>query len=221
MPYSRTLLQLRTAFLQLGGFENSLDITPAVANQYILDALEESYGLIVACADDFYVIVGAPFALVAGTGTYALPSDFYDLRRVEIQRGTDWWKMLPASIDEGTRARSSNVRGTRYRYRVSSSGFIVTPTPTTTESVRLHYLPLAPQPAADTDSVTFDRPVEQKLVLHIALRDVMLRSDLDTTAMENKIALLSKQLRDASDSHDLGAPFYLSDHGAEDDEECW
>lgn len=222
MTYTRTLAQLRTAFLQLGGFESSIDITEAVSLQYLNDALEETYGLVVACGDDFHVKLGTSFPLVVGTDTYAWPTDFYNLRKVEIQRGTnDWQKLLPVSIDGANRVNATSVRGLRYRYRPTIAGLVISPVPTSTESIRIYYLPLATQLAADSDVVTFDRPVEQKLVIHIALRDALLRSDLDTSAMEAKIASLSKQLRTAADSHDIGEPFYLNDRVIDDDEDCY
>lgn len=221
--YTRTLLQLRTSLLQLGGFEMSTDITPVVANQYLVDALEETYEFCVACADDFYTKISTPFSLVLNQDTYALPLDFYNLRKVELQRDVHrWYKLFPINIDGANRSTSiGSTYHPRYRYRVSTAGVTFDPVPQTTDVIRMYYVPLAPQPALDTDTVTFDRPVEQKLVLHVALRDIMLRSDLDTGGLDTAIERMKRSLRTAADSHDAGEPFYLDDHNSRGmDDDC-
>lgn len=227
MAYTRTLAQLRQSLLVRGSYEKSADITPAVSLEVLNDALEEAYNIIQACDDAYYVQIGTPFSLVAGTDTYSLPSDFYNLRKVEILISTDrWQKLLPVPLDGNQRVTQWGLTGKRYRYRISKQGITLSPTPRVSgDSVRVYYIPLAPQLVVDTDQVTFDRPVEQKLVLQIALRDCYQRQDLDTQLIDQKIAQLSAQLRTAADSHDDGEPFYLSRGGPYsaglDDGEDW
>jgi hypothetical protein len=100
---------------------------------------------------------------------------------------------------------------------------VLVPVPSSaTQTLRAFYIPAAPQLALDTDTVQFDTPVEQKLVLHIALRDCYQRQDLPTQEIEAKILQLASQLRTAAD-HDAGEPFYLgrrTDDG-EDDYGCY
>lgn len=221
MAYTRTLLQLRTSLLIRGQYENSADITPAVANELINDALEEAYNLIIERWDDFYTVVSPTFATVAGTAAYALPAEFYKLRKVEILTSgvaTDstarWERLYPVSIDDTHRKRM--LHGKRYKYWQAQTNITLVPTPQAVETLRLYYIPLAPQLTLDTDTVQFDVPVEQKLVLHIALRDAYQRQDLPTGEIEAKIAQLVSQLRTASD-HDAGEPFYL---GSRTDDYC-
>ena len=212
--YTRTLAQLRTSLLIRGSWERSADITPAVCLEVLNDAIEETFNIIQACDDDYYVRLGASFALVIGTDTYALPTDFYNLRKVEIQvDSTRWQKLLPVPLDGNQRITQFGLTGKRYRYRLSNLGLTFYPIPASTDNVRIYYIPLAPQLAVDSDVVVFDRPVEQKLVLLIAYRDCLQRQDLDTSATDGKIAQLSQQLRAAADSHDDGEPFYLSRSG--------
>lgn len=218
MPYTRTLAQLRTSVQVRGNYEGSADITPAVLLEIINDALEETYTPVNASDDDYYVKLGTAFSLVVGTDTYAVPTDFYKLRKVEILVSTGRWaRLLPVPIDGNQRISQWGLPGKRYRYRLSKAGLTLYPVPASTDSVRLYYTPLAPQLAADGDTVTFDFPIEQKLVLHIALRDCYQRQDLDTSTIDGKIAQYRDQLRTAADSHDDGEPFYLSRGGAYSD----
>ena len=214
MTYTRTLAQLRTSLLVRGSWERSADITPAVALEVLNDAIEETYEIIISCRDDYYVKIGTPFALVAGTDTYSLPTDFYNLRKVEIQvESTRWQKLLPVPIDGNQRITQFGMTGKRYRYRISTAGLTLAPVPASTDMVRVYYVPLAPQLAVDSDIIAFDRPVEAKLVLFIAMRDCYQRQDLDTQVIDQKIAQLTQQCRTAADSHDDGEPFYLSRSG--------
>jgi hypothetical protein len=224
MAYTRTLLQLRTSLLIRGQYENSQDITAVVANELINDALEEAFNPIVERWDDFYVVTSPTFVTVSGTSAYALPTDFYKLRKVEILASglaTDatarWERLYPISIDD--KHRHTVLRGKRYKYWESTAGLSLVPTPAAVETLRLMYVPLAPQLVLDTDTVQFDVPVEQKLVLHLALRDVYERQNLSTDGIDAKIARLVGQLRTASD-HDAGEPFYLgSSTGGEDEDD--
>lgn len=224
MSYTRTLAQLRQSFLVRGGYERSSDITPAVANELINDALNESYNLIVERWDDYYTTIGTPVITTApGTSDYALPTDFYKLRKVEILCSgvatgpqARWERLYPVSIDDSHLQRTLVGKG--YKYWIAFSEIMLLPCPQVVETVRVFYIPAAPQLLSDTDTVQFDTPVEQKLVLHIALRDAYQRQDLSTMEIEAKIASLSAQLRTAGD-HDAGEPFYLGrrtgDHEAE------
>ena len=211
--YTRTLAQLRQSFLVLGQYENSADITSVVALEYLNNALEESYNFIVERWDDYYTIVSPTFVTVSGTDSYTLPSDFYKLRKVEILVSgvaTDpqarWERLYPISIDDTHRKRL--LYGKRYKYRLGTAGLVLVPVPQTIETLRTYYVPLAPQLAIDTDTVTFDTPIEMKLVIHIALRDSYQRQDLPTQEIDVKIEQLAAKLRTAGD-HDAGEPFYL------------
>lgn len=218
--YTRTLAQLRTSLLVRGGYEGSADITPAVALEYLNDALAETYQPATASDDDYYVRIGTPFSLVAGTDTYPNPSDFFRLRKVEIQiDATRWQKLLPVPLDGNQRIAQWGLSGKRYRYRLSNLGLTFYPMPASTATIRIYYNPLVPQLAVDSDVIVFDTPIEQKLVLKLALRDCYERQDLDISSISGEIAELRKLLRTAADIHDDGEPFYLSRSGPYSDED--
>ena len=225
MAYTKTLAAIRTSLLIRGQYENSSDITPTVANEVINDALEESYNLIVEKWDDYYVQVSSTFTTASGTESYALPTDFYKLRKVEILYSglaTDstarWHRLYPIDIDYNHRRHSLTSKN--YRYRIANALLYLSPIPQAVETLRVYYIPTAVQLVNDTDSITFDTPLEFKLVLHIALRDLLQRQDLPTEALDVKIERLVASLRTAAD-HDAGEPFYLgnrtSDEAYEDD----
>lgn len=216
MAYSFTLAQLRTSFLIRGQYENSSDITPTVANEIINDALVESQNLIVQRWDDYYTIISPPFLTVSGTQSYALPTDFYKLRKVEVLLSglaTDpqarWQRCYPISPDDTHRRVILFAK--KYKYWSALGQLSLYPCPLAIETVRVFYIQFPPQLVLDTDAVSFDTPIERKLVLHLALRDAYQRQDLPTDAIEAKIEKFMAQVRTNAD-HDAGEPFYLGRH---------
>lgn len=232
MGYTRNLGQIRTSLTIRGGFENSSDLTSTVLNEIINDALLETYDILVEQWQDYYTILGSNTSLVSGKDSYSLPSDFYKLRKVEIAIDstlTKWRKLRPADLSDSTRHQDPSVCK-RYRYRMqspigpgagSSEGpLVLMPVPaSSTETIRVWYIPLGPQLTVDTDTVVFDVPAEIKLVLNIAYRDCLIRQDLDSSAIEREIEKLSANLRRAGDSRDAAEPFYLGDYADYDESE--
>lgn len=226
MAYARSLASLRESVLVHGQYENSADITPAVANEYINDALVESYDRIVERGDDYYTVLGDAFTTTSGTNTYSLPSDFYKLRKVEIlisgsadDPQARWQRLFPISVDDTH--RRVVVGSKRYKYRVARASLILYPTPSTViETLRVYYITQAPQLIVDTDTVQFDTPVEEHLVIHMALREIYQRQDLSTAQIDARIERLTAQLRSASD-HDASEPFYLGRRTGDEHDGDW
>ena len=126
MAYTRTLAQLRTSLLVRGQYERSSDITPSVVLEVLNDALIETYDVFVQRWADYYTQVGSPvITLVSGTAAYAVPGDFYKLRKVEILYSglaTDpnacWKTLYPLDLSGANRRAAANLVGKNYRYRL-------------------------------------------------------------------------------------------------------
>jgi hypothetical protein len=233
MAYTRTLAQLQTSLQIRGQYENSDDITPAVELEVINDALVESYDVLVGRWLDYYTIAAPTFTLVSGTDSYALPSDFYKLRKVEVlycglaTDPTARWKTLhPIDLSGTNLIWTTSVPDKRYRYRMQggTTPLVFVPVPQNTDTIRVWYITLPPQLVNPTDTLQFQVPAEQKLILNIALRDLLIRQDLDTSGVLSEIDRLTIQLKQAGDNRDAAEPFYLSDRGRDyddDDEGYW
>lgn len=220
MSYTRTLLQLRTAVQINGQYENSTDITTTVLNDYINRSILEGYQLIVAKWEDYYTILGTTISVVANTDSYALPTDFYKLRKLEIQTTNGrWTKLLPHDLDSSHTFRT--IINRRYRYRLQGGNIVLVPTPTGPETIRPYYIPTAPQLAADGDTITFDVPQEETLIVDLTLRRCFRREDLPTNDINAQIAEDVANLRSAADARDAGEPFCLNPRGPDRDVDDW
>jgi len=227
---ARTFAQLSLAVQQLGGWEGSSDITPAVLLQGLNYALIEAYDVMVQKWADYYT-VQIDYALQAGQDTYPLDQiiasgpagtpDFYKLRHVDWSTdGVRWHRMYPYDLDAQHvySDHPSSTSRTRRRYRLQGPNLVIAPKPSSGSTIRFYYIPMPPQFTGIDDTTTlvrFDVPAEEKLVVSITYRDLLVRSDLSTVQAEQMIAMATMGLRTAADGRDA-EPFYLDPRGPRD-----
>lgn len=216
MAYTKTLQQARYSLARRCGIAGStgettsVSLTAAVLNEFINDSYQETYDLLVSRWADYFTVTGSTMPMAAGTASYAVPSDFYKLRKVELAVSGGWTRLLPFDLDASHLYRTG---GTPRRYREQARNIVFAPTPAQVESYRLHYIPVRLPLTADGDVITFDVPQEYKLILTIAWRDCLDAQDLDPSPAIAKIADLVPMLRIAADSRDAAEPFYLDPRG--------
>ncbi len=225
MGYSRSFAQLSLAVQQLGQWESSIDITPVVLLQAINYALLEGYDHMVQRWADYYTR-DTTFQLTSGMDTYPMnsivsPDSFYKLRHLDftpdttVTTGSRFVRMLPHEIEAAhAYAGVAATTGRPPRYRIQGGNLVFAPLPVG-GTVRIYYIPLPMQFTGvdDDGDVIFDVPTEERLVVHLAHRDLLDRSDLETAGADRKIADLTMKLRTAADSRDAGEPMYLDPRG--------
>jgi hypothetical protein len=218
MAYTRTFAQLSLAVQQLGGWEGSTDITPAVLLQAINFGLIEGYRAMVNAWRDYFTLQ-ADFAIVAGTDTYPLATiapNFFELRHVSVS--ADGIRFIPCPPHDLSAAdRWSAVPATtvsRLRRRMQAANLVFVPKPPAAFG-RIYYIPLAPQftSTADATVLTFDVPAEELLVVAYAYRECLIRSELDLSPAQAKIAEGVSGLRTDAGNRDAESPFYLDPAG--------
>lgn len=217
MTIQRSFAQLSLAVQQLGQWENSGDITPAILLQAINYALIEATDIVIKKWEDYYTR-DATFATTAGVESYPLAVSiadaFYKLRHLDFSTdGVKFRRMTPYSLDKQYVYSSGSTSRTP-KYRIQGQNLIIAPAIAGT--IKAYYVPLPVQFGTVDDVttlVTFDVPVEERLVIHLAMRDLLTRSDLSTQSVDAQIARLVGLLRSAADDRDAGEPFYLDPMG--------
>lgn len=211
---TKTLLQIRKLVAKAAGVDGSsgdtasADLTADVLNGFINDALYESRDIMVGKWADYYT-KSTPQAVIAGTDTYALPADLYKLRKLWILiSGTRYERLYPMDLDIAHQYTGETVSGSRHRYMMLERNLVLT-MPAANETLKIWYIPQPTDLAADVDTLTFDVPVELKLMVAMAWRDCLDRQKLDPSPAMAKIKQYSDQLRTAADSRDAGEPFLL------------
>jgi hypothetical protein len=218
MAYTRTFAQLSLAVQQLGGWEGSSDITPAVLLQAINYGLIEGYRAMVNAWRDYYTLQ-ADFAIVAGMDTYALATiapNFFELRHLDVSSDGVRFRPCPphdiAAAHRWSAVPSTTVSRLRYRMQGANLRFVPVPPAATG---RIYYIPLAPQfvSTADPAALTFDVPSEELLVVAYAYRESLFRSELDPSPGDKKIGEAIAGLRTDAGNRDAGEPLYLDPAG--------
>lgn len=193
-------------------------------NEFINDALVETYDIAIAAWEDYGTFCSPAITIVSGTDAYAMPDGFYKLRHVEISLDstlTKWRRLHRADLSSSNRFQNGTVvrKGYRYRLQGGATPLVLMPVPASADTFRVWYVVVPPQLVLDGDTVQFDVPAEQKLVLNIAYRDCLVRQELDASGIEREIEKLTAQLRSASSNRDAGDPFYLNDRRRGDDDD--
>lgn len=212
MASNVTLLQMRTSIQFEGGWENSADITPALLNDFINRAVKRVWNVLRLKRGDLLIKRGT-VATTINVDTVSLPSDFYQLRKIEIAdtSAPTGFRRLRA-VDLDVSHQFATLYAKRYRYRLEGVSIVLHPTPQAVESLRLFYIPTAPTLAADGD--TFDGVNGfEDLVFDIVIYRCRNRQEQDVSVIERDIARMLAEVSAASDGRDA-EPMYLSPYGA-------
>jgi len=233
MTYTRTFAQLSLAVQQLGEWERSEDVTPAILLQVINYALIETYDVMVQKWQDYYT-TSVDITMPANVATFLLSTaiaDFYKLRHIDYAAdGVNYdCPMLPMSLDAAYRYARSTSTSRAPRYRLQGGNLVLSQAPTTGSSkMRVFYIPEATQflTVDSLQTISFLVATEERLLTHYAARQIKVREDLDTSNIDGEIARLTMSLQSAADGRDAAEPFYLDPRGpprewTDMDEDIW
>lgn len=163
MARTVTLLQLRTdarlyADERPGG--STAFITDAELTRMVNQELCALYDQLVAARGSLWYVkrVAGGFPTVAGTSTYALPTDFYEFYSLTLLWGTRNYEQVPrVSARDGTALYNGATWGQWSPKAYTLGGqaaFVITPTPTSVVTCDLLYIPTCTALSGDSD--TFD-----------------------------------------------------------------
>jgi len=110
MANTTTLLQLRTRALDYADMTGSGFPVTAHVTDYVNDALAELHDVLVNTYDDYFLKTDS-ITIVAGTETYALPTDFYKARKLWFLSGNRRFPIPSFSLDEVSGCRTSPLSG--------------------------------------------------------------------------------------------------------------
>lgn len=186
--------------------------------RYLRIAYKDLYNQIVLVKENYFTIA-YQFNLVAGTDTYALPSDFYKLNGVDLTLDAVSGRYLtlrPAMFAERNKYKAGlavpvTAFGYRYQYLIVGwSSLVFTPVPLSSNPMQLWYTPEPVQVAALTDTLTLPPGGDEYMSLYVA--EMMLAKEESDPSMYNmKRMEVIDQLRQVLKERDQGAPNYITD----------
>lgn len=205
---SVTLLQLKTRARQRADMETSDFVSDAELVDYVNASLAELYDLLVAAyGDDYFMADAFPISVTSGTSDYNLPTDFYKLKGVDIQDGSDWLTVRPFNFNERNKVQSGIEC---LRYRLMGSKIKFSPVPTGSSSVQLWYVPVAPTLVDDADTFNDVNNFSEYVVVDTAIK-MLQKEESDVSVLMAQKDRLKRRLEEMANNRDAGSPESITD----------
>lgn len=161
---SKTLLQLRTTTRMYLDEVSAADWSDAQIDEQINYKYLEVYTAVIDTFEDYYRTKSTT-NLIANQQEYALPSDFYKMRRLEAQYvdGADFYKVTRFEFDQVlTRSVQSSQIGSTSKpnYYLSGTflGLLPIPTQSITNGLVMWYIKQVPELSSNTDQIDIPFP---------------------------------------------------------------
>jgi len=195
MASTATLGDLRARALDYADMTGSNFPVEARVNDYINSAASEFYDLLVDSYEDYFLSTQT-ITLVAGTGNYALPSDFYKAKRVYYLAGGRRFSIHPFNLEALDGAKTS---------------------PLTAGTCELWYVPEMQLMVNDSDTVSSIIPPMIKgwpdyIALGAAIR-LLIREESDPSALMAEKKMMQNRIISLAEPRDAGIPDSVQDIG--------
>jgi hypothetical protein len=183
-------------------------ITVAQANADINASIAELYDLLVEKFGNDYYASSTTFSLVNGTAAYNLPADFFKLLGVDYQVASgEYLTLKPFMISERNQYTRSIVRGLVgaefLRYQIRGSQIVFSPTPTTTNTIQLLYIPLPTTLSADGDTFAGFNGWEEYVIIDCCIK-WLAKEESDTASYERQKQNLIARIQSSAGNRDAG-----------------
>lgn len=183
-------------------------VTDADIIVYLDKSNKELHDLLIEKEQDYFITTST-IAVVASTDTYALPTDFYRLRGVDIKDGSDWFDVRKYNWQDRNRFQHADFNYNRYtgstlRYRLQGNQIKLTPTPTKSDTLRINYIPSSEPITTDKQSIE-DYNGWSFLVVSLSARLCLIQETTSTSSIDVEIARQMKRIDDMAGGRDSAA----------------
>ena len=150
MAFTITVADMIINARQRANMESTNFVTDAEIVNYLDRAWRELYDLITSTApSNMYFLSSTTINITSNVDTYALPTDFYKLKGIDLPVDPSApITLMPFNFNERNRGKNSffNINATRiYRYLLAGNNLKFIPTPSTTVTATLWYVPIPPK----------------------------------------------------------------------------
>ena len=215
-----TLSELRTRARQKVDAVNSLFFSDSEVSGYVNTGLGELYDILVLKYEDYFVS-SLTFNLASGTSNYTFSSigfnNFYKRLGMDATQSGDTVKVRRSQFSDRNRYLSSevvhNVRGhALYEYGIRGNSFEFTPDPTSTDEIKVWYIPKFQKLENDSDQVNDNimSNWEEYAILVAAIK-MRQKEETATSSLENELQRVTQLIENAASNRDANEPFGIVD----------
>jgi hypothetical protein len=205
MARNVTLAQLRERARQKADMQNSSFVSTDEIDGYINQSLTELVDLIVAREPDLY-LDSADLSLVSGS--YPLPSDFYQLRGVEIERSSGVWETIePFNWNERNSLTDPilTAYGPTCAYRMRGNNLVLDPAQSSSQGVRVWYVPATPLLTGSADTFDGINGWDEYVTTDVAIK-CKDKEESDVSVLMAQKANLTRRIETMVTKRDQGSP---------------
>jgi len=215
-----TLLQLRTRARQRADAVGNNFFTDAEITDLINVGLGELHDMLVNTYEDYFVS-SQTFSLVADQTTYTLASmsitALYKLLGLDVAQSGDTFRMKRFSFSDRNKYKSDSFlysgRGTStYRYALRGQSIEIDPSPTSTDTVTVWYVPSFSALSADADPVESGVMLnwEEYAVISAAMK-MREKEETSITGLEKDLERITLRIETAARDRDAGESMGITD----------
>lgn len=214
-----TLATLRSRARERADMVGSSFVSDSGFNDWINEANQKLYSLIVDAFGEDYFRSTQSFTTVASQSDYPLPSDFYKLVGVDLSYHGIW-----RSLTRYERAERNTFRELKPealpRYAIVGSNLRLYPAPTAGLSGSILYIPEAPLLTADGNSVSYPNGWERYIVIDAAIQ-ALIKEETNVNALLSEREKIEREIRDAKENRDMATPKQVVDTSLADLDVLW
>jgi len=219
---SITLLELRTQSRQVADMEDNEFVSDSELNNYINFAIAELHDILISNYGSDYFLSSVSGTTTPGTGDYALPTDFYKLRGVDVKvNKEDWVTVTQFNFNERNWQEDfgawSFAGSSSIRYRIMGSNIKFTPIPHIITDYRLWYIPVATKLTNDSDVLNDVNQYSNFVIISAAMK-MLNKEESDISNLAGERQRIIKNIEDSSQNRDAAHPESISDIYAENSE---
>lgn len=210
-----TLAELKTQSRQRADMENSTFIGDDELTTIINSSASELYDLLIGVFED-YKLTSSTLSITPNTDTYNLPSDFYKLRGVDLVLDANGNAVTLKPFNFGERNNymftpTWNVVGLPYlRYHLQGNSMRFVPIPSTTQTVKLWYIPAITRLVNPSDTLDGVNGFEEYVIVDAAMKmRIKEESGIDELLVSKQ--MLTQRINAMASNRDAGEPERVTD----------
>lgn len=195
--------------------ENSTFISDSELTSLINSSAAELYDLLIGVYED-YKITSSAVSVVPNNDTYSLPANFYKLRGVDLVLDANGNAVTLKPFVFGERNNymftpTWNVVGLPYlRYHILGDSIRFVPVPSTTQTVKLWFIPAITKLVLDADTLDGVNGFEEYIVVDAAIK-MRIKEETDVQELMMSKQLLTQRINSMASNRDAGEPERVTD----------
>lgn len=214
-----TLAELKAQSRQRSDMEESEFVSDSELTTYINSSIAELHDLLIASYCDDYIMEEHQFTSDGTSIAYALPADFYKVRGVDVQYGSQW--VTVKRFNFNMRNQQANQVALTFlgqpdvQYRLVGSEIRFSRVPDGTAQFRIFYHPVAVKLVADSDEFDDVNQYSEYVVVDAAIK-MLQKEESDVQVLFAQKEALRQRIIAMAANRDANEPASVSDVYAED-----